>query len=84
MLDHFNHLRRQWAAKAQFLQANLKSITTVDVGRVLGREEIRVALYCHHISAAYIFISRKAPLWSRSQPIVMGVLEWDYIEPTTH
>ena len=56
MLDHFNHLRRQWAAKAQFLQANLKSITTVDVGRVLGREEIRVAIYCHHISAAYIHI----------------------------
>lgn len=36
MLDHFNHLRRQWAAKARFLQANLKKITSTDVGKAIG------------------------------------------------
>ena len=38
MLDHFNHLRRQWASKVQFLLANLKNITTVDVDKVLGKK----------------------------------------------
>lgn len=37
MLDHFNHLRRQWASKAQVLLANLQNITSTDVDRVLGK-----------------------------------------------
>lgn len=37
MLEHFNHLRRQWAAKAQFLLANLKRVTTANVDEVLGQ-----------------------------------------------
>ena len=46
MLDHFNHLRRQWAAKARFLQANLKKITSTDVGKAIGkwRSELHCAL----------------------------------------
>lgn len=37
MLEHFHHLRRQWASKAQVLVANLQKITSTDVDRVLGR-----------------------------------------------
>ena len=36
MLDHFNHLRRQWASKGQFLLANLRDVTTADMQGVLG------------------------------------------------
>ena len=36
MLEHFNHLRRQWASKAQKLLHSLKKITTVDIEPVLG------------------------------------------------
>jgi hypothetical protein len=35
MLEHFNHLRRQWASKAQKLLHSLKKITTVDIEPVL-------------------------------------------------
>ena len=45
MLDHFNHLRRQWAAKARFLQANLKKITSTDVGKAIGQWR-RSELHC--------------------------------------
>lgn len=37
MLEHFNHLRRQWAAKAQFLLANLKKIQETNVDEVIGK-----------------------------------------------
>lgn len=40
MLEHFNHLRRQWAAKAQFLVTNLKRITMVNVTEVIGQVKI--------------------------------------------
>lgn len=40
MLEHFNHLRRQWSAKAQFLVTNLKRITTVNVTEVIGQVKI--------------------------------------------
>lgn len=40
MLEHFNHLRRQWSAKAQFLVTNLKRITTVNVTEVIGQIKI--------------------------------------------
>lgn len=36
MLEHFNHLRRQWASKAQKLLISLKKVTTVDMEEVLG------------------------------------------------
>lgn len=36
MLEHFNHLRRQWASKAQKLLVSLKKVTTVDMEEVLG------------------------------------------------
>ena len=36
MLEHFNHLRRQWASKAQAMLANLQKITSTDVDRVLS------------------------------------------------
>ena len=37
MLDHFSHLRRQWAAKAQYFRAYLiKSSATVNVDEVIG------------------------------------------------
>ena len=42
MLDHFNHLRRQWASKAQFLLANLKRVSSTDMGRVLGKSKYPV------------------------------------------
>ena len=42
MLEHFNHLRRQWAAKAQFLLANLRRITAANVDDVIGKQ-------AHHI-----------------------------------
>ncbi len=37
MLEHFNHLRRQWASKAQALLANLQKISSTDVDRVLSK-----------------------------------------------
>ena len=40
MLEHFNHLRRQWASKAQVLLANLQNINSTDVDRVLGKTNI--------------------------------------------
>ena len=36
MLEHFNHLRRQWASKAQKLLHCLKKITTANMEPVLG------------------------------------------------
>ena len=36
MLEHFHHLHRQWATKAQFLLACLNKIETADVGEVTG------------------------------------------------
>lgn len=36
MLEHFNHLRRQWASKAQKLLVSMKKVTTVDMEEVLG------------------------------------------------
>ena len=36
MLDHFNHLRRQWASKGQSLLANLRAVTSADMQGVLG------------------------------------------------
>ena len=41
MLEHFNHLRRQWAAKAQFLLANLRRITSVNVEDVIGKHDVK-------------------------------------------
>ena len=40
MLEHFNHLRRQWASKAQALLANLQKITSTNVDRVLSKSLI--------------------------------------------
>ena len=37
MLEHFDHLRRQWAAKAQFLLGNLRKIKLVNVDEVIGQ-----------------------------------------------
>ena len=37
MLEHFNHLRRQWASKAQVVLASLQKITSTDVDRVIGK-----------------------------------------------
>ena len=37
MLEHFNHLRRQWAAKAQFLLANLKKTRAANMDEVIGQ-----------------------------------------------
>ena len=36
MLDHYNHLRRQWAAKAQHLLANLRKSHVPHLSAVLG------------------------------------------------
>ena len=36
MLEHFNHLRRQWCSKAQKLLVSLKRVTTADMEEVLG------------------------------------------------
>eukprot|EP00731_Ephydatia_muelleri_P020881 Em0013g608a len=35
LLDHYHHLRRQWASKAHYLGTNLKMITGVDIHPVL-------------------------------------------------
>ena len=37
MLEHFNHLRRQWASKAQKLLHSLRKITSADMDHVLGK-----------------------------------------------
>lgn len=37
MLDHFSHLRRQWAAKAQSFRAYLTSASSADVEEVIGK-----------------------------------------------
>ena len=37
MLDHFSHLRRQWAAKAQSFRAYLTSASSTDVEEVIGK-----------------------------------------------
>ena len=36
VVEHFEHLKRQWAAKAQSLHTQLMSITTMDMTPVLG------------------------------------------------
>lgn len=45
MLEHFNHLRRQWASKAQVLLASLQDMTSTDVDRVLSRSHD--VIQCH-------------------------------------
>lgn len=36
MLEHFNHLRRQWAAKAQLLQASLQTISSANMEEAIA------------------------------------------------
>ena len=36
MLEHFNHLRRQWASKAQKLLRSLDKVTSTQMDEVLG------------------------------------------------
>ena len=51
MLEHFNHLRRQWASKAQVLLANLQDITSTDVDTVLSRS--RDVIQCHLLQLSF-------------------------------
>ena len=41
VLEHFNHLRRQWASKGQFLLGNLRKISTANVDDVIGLSKNR-------------------------------------------
>jgi len=37
MLEHFNHLHRQWATKAQFLLGSLHKVKSADMAPTIGR-----------------------------------------------
>lgn len=51
MLEHFNHLRRQWASKAQVLLASLQDITSTDVDRVLSM--LHDVIQCHLLQLSF-------------------------------
>ena len=74
VVEHFQHLRRQWAARMQLLHTQLMSVASVDMSPVLGE-----------VMCVHIHICRKTKyLYSAHNrvPVSKGNLSLHYAELT--